>query len=101
MKVGEGSLRQGMLGGDHKEGVNNDVEIERGERVARVVVVPEADLHWHDDGSVEQQSRTAKEHSCTRTKDQRAGIESFRIRTHTVLVVNELKQSLVYCLAGC
>ncbi len=46
---------------DHEEGVDEDVEVEGGEGVAGVVVVPHADLHRHDDGGVEQQ-HPAEEH---------------------------------------
>ena len=36
---------------DHQEeAVNEDIKEERGEVIARVVVVPEADLNWNDAG---------------------------------------------------
>ena len=46
---------------DHEKAVDDDVEVEGGESVARVVVVPEADLEGHDGGRVEQQQH-AEQH---------------------------------------
>jgi hypothetical protein len=46
-----------------EEAVDNNVEVESGERAAWVIVVPQADLHWYNNGGVEQQRRAAKEHS--------------------------------------
>ena len=57
-RAGEAGAERGY----HEEGVNDDVEVERREGVARVLVVPEANLHRHDDGRVEQERRAAEEH---------------------------------------
>jgi hypothetical protein len=50
--------------GDHEESVDDDVEVEGGERVAWVVVVPHADLHWCDDGGVEEKDAAADHLAC-------------------------------------
>ncbi len=52
------------VGGDHKECVDDDVEVEGRERVARVVIVPHADLHGRDDGGVEEEEVAADHHAC-------------------------------------
>ncbi len=38
----------------HEESINNNVKEERGEHIARVVVVPHTDLDWDDHGCVDQ-----------------------------------------------
>ncbi len=52
--------------GYHEEGVDDDVEVESREWVTLVFVVPEADLHRHDDGRIEEQRRAAEERPCGR-----------------------------------
>ena len=54
----------GCGGGDHEEQVDQHVEIEGGERVAWVTVVPHEDLHRDQKGRVEEKHRTEEEHYC-------------------------------------
>ena len=54
---------------DHQEEtVHEDIKEERGEVIARVVVVPEADLNWNDDGCVQQEEGAHEEHHCPQSK---------------------------------
>ena len=54
---------------DHQEEtVHEDIKEERGEVIARVVVVPEADLDWNDDGCVQQEESAHEEHHCAHSK---------------------------------
>ncbi len=46
-----------------EEGVDDDVEEEGGERVARVAVVPQKDLRGHHDGRVEQRYPAEEHHA--------------------------------------
>ncbi len=39
---------------DHEEAVDEDVKAKCGECVARVSVIPHADLHWAEEGGVEE-----------------------------------------------
>jgi hypothetical protein len=55
----------------HEEGVDYNVEVESREGVTRIFVVPEADLHRHDDGRVEEQRRAAEERPCGRCASRR------------------------------
>ena len=58
------SVEWGGGGGDHEESVDDDVKVEGGELVARVVVAPHADLHGRDDGSVEEEEAAAHHLAC-------------------------------------
>ncbi len=51
---------------NHKEGVDEHVPVERGEGVARVIVVPEAELHGRNDRGVQQQEGAGEHHACAR-----------------------------------
>jgi hypothetical protein len=63
-----------LRGGYHEEGVDDDIEVERRERGARIVVAPEADLHRHYDGCVEQQRRAAEEHPWARMRGEEENV---------------------------
>ena len=57
-----------------KEAVDGNVEEQCRKDVAWVVVVPQADLHWNDRGSVQQEEAAEEEHHCQRVwsaEDQR------------------------------
>jgi hypothetical protein len=69
----------------HEEDVDEHVEAQRGENVARVRVVPHADLERNHHGRVEQQDRADEEHHC------RAGRRS-SAQIHDIIVI-ELKGS--------
>ncbi len=47
-----------------EEAVDKQVEKERGEFVARVVVVPDEDLDWYHNRGVEQQRAAHEEDGC-------------------------------------
>jgi hypothetical protein len=49
-----------------EEGVDEEVEVEGGEYVAGVVVVPDADLKRNDDGRIEEENPADEEHGCQR-----------------------------------
>jgi hypothetical protein len=51
-------------GNHQEERVDAHVEVERGERVTRVIVVPHADLKGNYGGRVEEQEPAHKEHHC-------------------------------------
>ena len=61
----DGALRGEAAGGDHEESVDDNIKVEGGELVARVVVVPHADLHGRDDGRVEKEEAAADHLACT------------------------------------
>jgi hypothetical protein len=50
------------LANNQEEGVHNDVEKQGREGVARVFVIPQANLDWHRDGRVKQEDPTQKVH---------------------------------------
>ena len=54
-------------GWDHEEAVDEDVEAKCGEGVARVVVVPHADLHGADEAGVEEEEPADQELACKRS----------------------------------
>ena len=56
-----------MLELHHEEDINKQVEVKSGKYVARIAVVPQEYLHWHNHSCVEQQSATDKKHPCHRS----------------------------------
>jgi hypothetical protein len=49
---------------DHEEGIDEDVEVEGGEDVARIVGGPEAKLDGDDDGGVHKEGTAYAQHGC-------------------------------------
>jgi hypothetical protein len=56
-----------LLGPHQEKGVHHDVELQRREYVARVVVAPEAYLDRDYDGRVDEEGAAQKQHHCNRT----------------------------------
>ena len=54
-------------GSHHEEEVHKDVEVERGEHDARVLVAPHEDLDGDDDRRVEQERAAGHVHACSTT----------------------------------
>jgi hypothetical protein len=65
MRQRVGKERSEVGGALHdEEGVDEDVKVERGEDVARVVVVPQANLHRCQHRRIQQQQAAAQQLSC-------------------------------------
>jgi hypothetical protein len=49
---------------DHEEAVDEDIEAKGWEGVARVIIVPQADLHRGEEGGVEEEETADHELAC-------------------------------------
>ena len=59
-----GLFQEGLPGSYQKEAVDDNIEVKSGEFNAGVIVVPYADLDWHEQRSVEEENGAGDEHSC-------------------------------------
>jgi hypothetical protein len=60
MLVNSRSLLNAGLVNDQKERVHDDVKVEGREGVARVIIIPQANLDWHNNGRVQQKDPTVE-----------------------------------------
>jgi hypothetical protein len=59
----------------HEESINNNIEVQRWEFIAWILVVPEADLHGSQNSCVHEEKGVCYQHHCAANTSVRPGAE--------------------------